>query len=292
MSTKPHYFAIGIFVLIATVLGLVGIVAVSTDAMRSPKYFIETYVDESVQGIDIGTPFKFRGVKVGNVSEISMVSEEYDTAKMYVMIRVALEDKKLLADPATLPARIREQVREGLRLKLVPQGITGLSFLEADFQPDAAESQLEIEWEPKYNYIPSSPAMMTLLTRSLERVASQINKIDLATIGENIESITSNLNLSVQHIEEITRNAAASSDTVVENVRVAAEDLPVLTSNLNASVLLAQELVNESDRNIGQILTNLRYITEDTRELIRMIKRHPGMLLTEPPERNLGIGGE
>ena len=82
MSSKPHYFAIGVFVLTATILGLIGIVLVSQDAMRSPKYFLETYVDESVQGIDVGTPFKFRGVKAGNVSEIALVSSVYDTRKM------------------------------------------------------------------------------------------------------------------------------------------------------------------------------------------------------------------
>ena len=57
MSTKPHYFAVGIFVLVSCALGLVGIIAISSDALKSPKYFIETYIDESVQGIDIGTPF-------------------------------------------------------------------------------------------------------------------------------------------------------------------------------------------------------------------------------------------
>jgi len=292
MSSKPHYFAIGIFVLAATALGLIGIVAVSTDAMRSPKYFIETYVDESVQGIDIGTPFKFRGVKVGNVSEIKMVSEEYNTAKMYVLIRVALEDGRLLADTDTLSSRIQAQVRNGLRLKLVPQGITGLSFLEADFQPDAGSDLLEIDWKPKYTYIPSSPAMMTLVTRTLERIAAQISTIDLAAIGGNVESMTSNLNLSAQHIEKITQNAAAASGDVVGNVQLAASDLPILISNLTASVSEIQGMVSDSDRDVDQILTNLRYITDDTRELIRMIKRYPGLLLTEPPERNLSSGGK
>jgi len=292
MSNKPHYFAIGVFVIVATALGLIGIVAVSSDAMRSPKYFIETYIDESVQGVDIGTPFKFRGVKVGNVSQITMVSDEYDTDKMYVLIRVALEDKKLLANTDTLASRIQAQVQNGLRLKLVPQGITGLSFLEADYLPEAEASQLEIDWKPKYTYIPSSPAMMTLVTRTLERIAAQVNTIDIAAIGANVESISSNLNLSAQHIEEITQNAAAASGDVVGNVQLAASDLPVLISNLTASVSEVQGMVSDSDRDVDQILTNLRYITDETRELIRMLKRYPGLLLTEPPDRNLSSGGK
>jgi paraquat-inducible protein B len=292
MSSKPHYFSIGLFVLAATSIGIVGVVALSSDAMRSPKYFIETYLDESVQGIDVGTPFKFRGVKIGNVSEIEMVSLEYDTTKMYVMVRVALEDKEFIRDPETMDERVAEHVKNGLRLKLVPQGITGLSFLEADYYPDAEMGRLEIDWEPNYIYIPSSPAMMTILSRSLERLAAEINTLNLKEIGGNIESITSNLNASVLNIEQITDNAAGAAEEVVENVRLAAEDLPEVTSSLTETVSHLKQIMGNSDRDIEQVLANLRYITDDTRELVRMIKRYPGMLLTEPPEKNLSRGGD
>jgi len=286
MIRKPHYFAVGVFVLASTALGLFGIVALSSDALRSPKYFIETYIDESVQGIDIGTPFKFRGVKVGNVSEIRMVSEEYDTSRMYVMIRIAIESKTLLAETDTLAERIEQQVADGLRLKLVPQGITGLSFVEADYYPDSDTPMLEIDWTPEYAYIPSTPAILTLLSRSLERIAADVNKIDLEAIGANIESISSNLNLLTGDLRDITRRAAESSDEVIANVHQASVDLPVLTSNLTASVATLEQLINRSDRDVDQILANVRYITDDARELIRMLRRYPGMLLREPPEQD------
>jgi paraquat-inducible protein B len=291
-SKKPHYFAIGLFVLGASALGIIGVVAFSSDALRSPKYFLETYVDESVQGIDIGTPFKFRGVKVGNVCEIKMVATEYETTKMYVMIRVALEDKEMIRDPEAIPRRIAEQVEKGLRLKLVPQGITGLSFLEAEYFPDTESKPLIIDWKPKYTYIPSTPAMMTLLSRYIDRITSEINTLDLQTIGNNVESITSNLNTSVEHIEQITRNVSGASVEVIENIRVASGNLPDMSTSLGHTVVSMEQIVDESDHDIEQILANLRYITDDTRELIRMIKRYPGMLLSEPPEKNLSREGE
>ena len=292
MSSKPHYFAIGLFVLIAAALGLIGAVAVSSDAMRSPKYFLETYVDESVQGIDVGTPFKFRGVKAGNVSKIEMVSSVYDTTKMYVMIRVALEDRDLMEDQEAWRKQLKEMIGNGLRLKLVPQGITGLSFLEADFYPDTESAPLEIDWEPKYNYIPSTPAMMTLLSRSIERMASEINTLNLEVIGQNVESITSNLNESAIHVEQITRTAAEASDDVIADISLAANNLPVVSTNLVESMLMIQGIISDSTHDMDQIMLNLRYITEDTKEFIRMIKRHPGMLFTEPPQKNLSQEGK
>lgn len=291
MSSKPHYFAIGIFVLLTTGMGLFGIVALSSDAMRSPNYFLETYVDESVQGIDVGTPFKFRGVKVGNVSEIAMVSTVYDTSKMYVLVRVALEDQEMMEDQAAWKIQVNEMIGRGLRLKLVPQGITGLSFLEAEFFPDTDVQPLDIDWEPKYMYIPSTPAMMTLISRSMERVATEINSLNLKAIGDNIESITSNLNLSVQHVEQITSHAAGASHGIIDNVAIASAQLPTVASNLNVSMELVQGIIIDSDRDLDRILANLTYITDDTRELIRLLKRHPGMLLSEPPKQMNYRGG-
>ncbi len=288
MSSRPHYFVIGLFILGAAALGLIGLVVISSDAMHSPEYFIETYVDESVQGIDVGTPFKFRGVKAGSISEIAVVSQVYDTRKMYVMIRVALDIPNLMKNRAAWERDLQLMIADGLRLKLVPQGITGLAFLEGEYFPDSQSDPLEIDWEPAYTYIPSTPAMLTLLGRSIERIAADINNIDLQAIGSDVESITSNLNLSVQHIEHMTRAAAGASDRVIENIARASDNLPNVSTNLTASMALVLELVKQSDHDLNQILSNMRYITEDTKELVRMLRRYPGMLLTEPPETSLG----
>lgn len=288
MSSRPHYFAIGLFILAATGLGLIGLVAISSDVMNSPEYFIETYVDESVQGIDVGTPFKFRGVKVGNISEIAVVSQVYDTRKMYVMIRVALDSPDLMKDRASWERDLERMIDDGLRLKLVPQGITGLSFLEGEYFPDSVNEPLEIDWTPAYTYIPSTPAMLTLLGRSIERITTDINNLDMQAIGADVQSITSNLNLSVQHIEQITREAAGASDRIIQNVALASDNLPGASTNLTESMALILKLANQSDHDLNQILSNMRYITEDTKELVRMLKRYPGMLLSEPPETSLG----
>ena len=255
MNGKPHYFAIGLFVLAANLLLVIGLIVFSADALRNPIHFIETYVDESVQGIEVGTPFKFRGVKIGNIHEIRLVSEEYDTEKMYILIRVALDDSIMRADTADMLARTELQVQRGLRVKLVPQGITGLSFLDADYYPENLTAPLEIDWEPRYTYIPSTPAMMTVISRTIENLTTQINSLNLTAIGNNVELISSNANVTV-------------------------EDLKKLIDDM-------QGVVDDSDSDIDLILTNLRYITEEIHEIVRMVKKSPSTLLTEPPKRSL-----
>ena len=45
--------------------------------MFRPRIYIETYVDASVQGVDVGSPVKFRGVPIGRVSAIKFTFNEY-----------------------------------------------------------------------------------------------------------------------------------------------------------------------------------------------------------------------
>lgn len=284
MSSKPHYFAIGLFVLAASALGVMGIVAFSSDALRTPTYFLETYLNESIQGVDVGTQFKFRGVKIGNVHEIKITSDVYETDKLYVMLRISIDEAAVRSDPEFLIEDIAKQAEQGLRVKLVPQGITGLSYLEADFFDEGLMDPLPYDWVPQYAYIPSVPSMMSLIGRSLERVTVQLNELDIIGIGNNIELVTSNLNLVVGNIERITHDASDVSGEVMENARLASSQLPVATSNLTAMVSTLEQIVVDSGGEASLIMANVRYITEETRELVRMLKRSPGMLFTKPPE--------
>ena len=114
----------------------------------------------------------------------------------------------------------------------------------------------------------------------------------MATLSSALSWFTSNLNASAEHVELITRNAAEASGDIITNVSLAAEGLPVASTNLVEIMELVQAAILDSDQELDQIILNLRYITDDTKELMRMIKRHPGMLLTEPPDRNLSRGGK
>ena len=77
MSVKPNYFKIGTFVLSALIIVVVGIVMLS-GGRWSQKTYWETYFDESVQGLAVGAPIKYRGVQIGTVERIAFVAMNMD----------------------------------------------------------------------------------------------------------------------------------------------------------------------------------------------------------------------
>ena len=79
MHTKANHFKIGVFVIIASGLLVVSIVMLARPHMEEPMY-IETYMDESVAGLNIGSPITYRGVDIGRVEGISFVSSRYSSS--------------------------------------------------------------------------------------------------------------------------------------------------------------------------------------------------------------------
>src|SRR5918992_3542296 len=84
---KLGYFKIGLFVISAILIGISGVIALGLGSIFQKKNLSETYIEESVQGLDVGSPVKFRGVSIGKVEQITLTSVEYRTRHRYVLVR-------------------------------------------------------------------------------------------------------------------------------------------------------------------------------------------------------------
>ncbi len=61
------------------------------------KVTVETYFDQSVQGLSVGSSLEFQGVQIGNVSSIGFVFNEYKTNKQYVLVRAQISTRNKVA---------------------------------------------------------------------------------------------------------------------------------------------------------------------------------------------------
>src|SRR6516164_8552580 len=77
MSLKANYFKLGLFVIGAIIAGVIVLVVIGSGRWFQPKLTIETYFNESVQGLDIGSKLKYRGVAIGEVTKIGFTYNKY-----------------------------------------------------------------------------------------------------------------------------------------------------------------------------------------------------------------------
>ncbi len=153
----------------------------------------ETYFKESVQGLDVGTAVRYRGVTIGRVDKLGLVSAAYATQApadlrlpiyRLVYVRFTIDRRLLGAVPRT-----RVAVAEGLRVRLSPQGITGLYYLELDFANPKANPPLAVPWTPKAAYIPSIPSTLTQVQDAAQLLLAKLDKLDLAAIVARVGAV-------------------------------------------------------------------------------------------------------
>src|SRR4030095_15115887 len=185
---KFSYFKIGIFVISAVVIGIIGVVVLGVGTIFQKKIIVETYIDESVQGLDVGSPAKFRGVPIGKGETISLTSAEYPTKRRYVLVRIGLTTNVFQAPLADAGSpRFMTEVEKGLRVRLASQGLTGAAYIEADYQDPARNPPLEIDWQPRYPYVPSTLSRITQLSASLDKILQSVETIDIGRLVGGLE---------------------------------------------------------------------------------------------------------
>jgi phospholipid/cholesterol/gamma-HCH transport system substrate-binding protein/paraquat-inducible protein B len=299
MHTKANHFKIGVFVIIASGLLVVAIVMLAKPSMEEPMY-IETYMDESVAGLNVGSPITYRGVDIGRVEEIAFVSSRYESSVelgRYVVIDMVIESALLLGssdDDAV--SHLDKLVANGLRIRLTTNPLTGLAYLEADY-PLAPGELLELEdWKPKYYHLPSDKSVFNKFSQSALTAFEKLDQIDfvglmdrldklLVTIDEaildaNVEEVTVMMKGLLSEIQQTSeRMKALMSPEYDSEPEVTLADMLVRMDNV---LKRFDTLATSQAPDITIIIDDLREFSVNIRELTEDIKENPSKLFSKP----------
>lgn len=275
---KLSYFKVGVFVIIASVIAVVGVILLGVGSIFEKSTLIETYIDESVQGLDVGSAVKFRGVLIGKVEKISLTSAEYSTRKRYVLVRVGIAPTMLeipLSDPNH--AGFKLEVDRGLRLRLAAQGLTGVAYIEADYSDPQRNPPLEIDWEPLYPYVPSIRSRITQLSESVEKILRSIESVDLGRLVDGIEKSLSTITKVAEgaNLDKLGQETSAFLAEMRDTNRqlkeiVASADLKSALKDTAAAAKGAREIMDSAEKPLKQLLADL---PQTSQNLNRLIKR-------------------
>ena len=276
---KFSYFKIGIFVISAVVIGIIGVVVLGVGTIFQKKSIVETYIDESVQGLDVGSPVKFRGVPIGRVEQISLTSAEYATRREYVLVRVSISSN-ILQFPVNDPRspQLKQALDRGFRIRIAPQGLTGVAYLEADYLEPERNPPLEIDWQPEYPYIPSTRSRITQLSEAVERILRNFSDIDIAQLSQTLDK-------SIVAITKLAENAnldkiGAQANALLSELRQTNRQINTLVSNpelktavadVSASAGRARQIIERAEKPINQMLTDLPQATESLNRLVKRL---------------------
>jgi paraquat-inducible protein B len=197
------------------------------------KFFKKTikyvmFFEGSVKGLQIGAPVTFRGVKVGEVTDMVL---RFNPEKMSVLIPVYVE-----IDPEIFQAEFKIKptpyqyykalIDKGLKARLEMQSfVTGQLLVGVDFYPDKPLKLVGLD--KKYPEIPTIPATM-------EELAKTIESLPIKEITQKLDSVLEGIN-KIVHSPELT-GSIASLNVMLKDIDTLAKNIDTRIGPLTASL--------------------------------------------------------
>jgi paraquat-inducible protein B len=287
MSRDANYFKLGLFVIGAVIAGIMVLTIIGTGRWLKPRTTIETYFNESVQGLDIGSKMKYRGVVIGEVTRISFTYVEYEQDKLmnqrkrYVLVEAQIEPRLVggkAANDITSPESSKLEVERGLHIHLAPQGITGTNYLELDYVDTPAAPVLPIDWVPDHIYIPSTPSTVSTFVTAASDILDRLRRLDIEATIANLNKLLMTTNDRVASLD--TAGISQHADRTMSRIEATLDGLQSKKLSSEASGLLAE--LRQTNGELKSLLANpalakLPGDTSATLASVRELVGNPGL---------------
>jgi phospholipid/cholesterol/gamma-HCH transport system substrate-binding protein len=205
----------------------------------------ESYFRESVQGLEVGAPVKYRGVTVGRVTEIGLVSAEYgrsatdiDTsAYREVFVRYLVDTDKIGTMKDLAPA-----IRLGLRARIVSQVLTGVADIELDYVDPSFYPEVPPPWKPLALFLPSIPSTFTQVQDAAQALIARLNKIDLGRLADSAQGLVDELQTEL--VSGDVHRTLLDAQALLQTTRGAVQqaDVPKLSAQLQRTAAALQRV--------------------------------------------------
>jgi len=185
MNNKVNYTLVGMVVLIGITLMLGFTYWMLKPSSESETKTYVIYFDESVLGLNLEAPVKYRGISVGKVTHLKINPKNTEQVEVRISIL------------KTTP------IKEDTVARLTAQGITGLTYINLNLgQNDAPE--LKAKEGQKYPVIKTVPSFFENFEQSLGTVSGKLSR----TLGKTEELLGDN---NQRHISLLLKHSASVS---------------------------------------------------------------------------------
>lgn len=235
---------------------------VSEKIMADTKSEVVMYFSESIKGLDVGSPVVFKGVNIGRVSKIDLITD-MDDSEFSIPVFVAFNRQNF--NPS-LPNETRRQilrqlVDKGLRARLNTQNyLTGQLMVELEMMPVDTPAV----YRSKDGSIPEIPTVLSPLAElsrgfqeiPLKQTVTRMNKF----LDSLNEQVVPKLNTVLEDFAQIPEQTKGIPETL-RNIDRAVKEVP------------------DALRSFDRAMTNISGAAKSLNNFADYIERHPEALL-------------
>jgi paraquat-inducible protein B len=239
--------------------------------------------ESSVHGLEVGAAVEFRGIKVGNVTDIEL---DYDpaTSRVRIPVTVSFEPQRVVRTglAANAPSQIAnvmkamgDLVAHGLRAQLRTSSLlTGSLVVAFDFFPDAPPAK--ISFEGPVPVMPSVPSDIESLETSatellahLTQLLERVNKMPIEDVLNDARGVMQSYRDLAQTPE--LRGSIKSFDKTLTDADTSLQALDGLLASAQSGY------GNESQvrRELSDLLRQLQDTAKSVKVLADFVEQHP-----------------
>lgn len=192
MSRRASPTLIGGFVLGALALTITTLMLLTGGEWFERRGRHVLYFKGSAQGLQVGAPVVFLGVKIGTVKQIGLGLDDKN-GQFLVPVTIEVEPQPVRARETHAvdlgdPEQMRGLVDRGLRGQLRIQSLlTGQLYVDLEFHPDKPANFMGLD--PAMSEIPAIPTPTEELTNRLGAFPMEKFLTDLAQIAESLKTL-------------------------------------------------------------------------------------------------------
>jgi ABC-type transporter Mla subunit MlaD len=310
MSTKPNYFKLGLFILIALFLLVAAIILFGSGVFEEKRTLFETYFSDPVSGLAPGSAVLEQGVQVGVVESVSFVRHDYPLSEVTnpsspyrPLVRVICSvhgGRFPEAEKEDNQVHLDSLVKNGLRLQLSTNILTGQGYIEAGYKDPMRFPVASFPWEPEHLFIPSALSDFTTMKDSVDKILHRLEQIETEKIAENINEVLVSVNTAINDAQVGTLSNEASE--FIEEIRQTNQSLKALLENptpkenlanvaelvdqMNLTLARIDQLILARSPQIVEMLENFKQMSENLKNMTEELKKNPSELIfSQPPEK-------
>ncbi len=277
MSKQANPTIIGVFVLGALLIALIGITVFASGKWFTKKSEFVVYFDESVNGLSVGALVKMQGVPIGKVTDIQ-VQLDPKTKRILTPVFIEIEHEKceqlIQVKAFNRKQTIMQQlIEDGLRLQLQYTSlVTGKLYIESLLRPDSPMSLMHLNKD-----FAELPAIASNSQEVKKNIADAIREI------QNIpfHDLFTELLIMIKNIKEIT-----GSDDTRQAIHALATSLTELQSILKSfnshseaiagyaekTLLHSSNSMQKLDKATTPILSNVQVTIENANKTLEQFQ--------------------
>lgn len=312
MTAPSNYWKLGLFVVMAALAFLAAVVYFGARTLPRTSVAYTSFFDETVTGLEIGSPVRYRGVVIGNVAAIAIAPDRRHVAIRYDLT-VDVLGRLGLAAPRGVETKLR--LPTDLRAQIASTGVTGVKYVQIDFFDERDNPPPELPFPVPDNYIPATPSTLKNIEDSVVRAVDRFPEVadHVVAVLEKAERMLDGLEQKqlparvsgtldrVDHtlatvdtkLNQVDAQAlSAQTQTALGNFNAAALKLHAVLERVDgdrglvASAQRASDAMGDAAQSaqvvggdLGETMRDVREMAQAIRDLVQALDLDPDMLL-------------